>query len=272
MIDPQYRVHAPPVDMALTPHDDTVGYWLMGICVVITLAALSVAFKEWKRSGTVILFLIVLGGAFANLAEPFVDLLGACWHPIIGQNTLFEYMGRPMPLWLLFPYIAYFGAQAMTAYYVFSRGASTRTMWLWFLVPVAADIILEECLLSFSDGLYTYYGSQPLLFHVFPIWWSAVNTIGIYLSAVLLTVLTPHLHGWRLAFVPFSTLLCYGATSGLIGLPSIIVINSEFPFWVTQLGGIATFALAALVVHACTRVIAVDAPEAVRIKLVARTA
>lgn len=272
MIDPQFRVHAPPVDMALTPHDDRVGYWLMGICALITLAALRLAVREWKRTGKPILLLMVLGGALANLAEPFVDLLGACWHPIIGQNTLFEYMGRPMPLWLLFPYIAYFGAQAMTAHYVFSRGASTRTMWLWFLIPVTADIILEECLLSLSDGLYTYYGNQPLLFHVFPIWWAAVNTMGIYVSAVVMTVIAPHLHGWRLAFVPFCTVLCYGAMAGLVGFPSVVVINSELPVWVTQLGGIATFALAALVVHACTRVIAVDAPQAVRLQLVPRTA
>jgi hypothetical protein len=260
MIDPQFRIAPPPVELALTPLDNTVGFCLMGICTLIVLVAVRFAWREYRRNGSPILLLIILGGAVTNLAEPFVDLVGACWHPEIGQITLFEHMERKMPLWLFFPYVAYFGAQAMTLYYVLSTGATKRTMWLWLVIPVIADIVLEESLLSFSDNLYVYYGNQPLRFHVFPIWWAAANTIGIYISAVVLTLFTPLLKGWRLLFVPFCTLLCYAGASGIVALPAIIVINTELPFWATQLGGVLTFALAALVVAGFTQLIASDSP------------
>lgn len=266
MIDPQFRVPAPPIDMVLTPLDDRVGYSLMAICSVVTLMALRFAWREWRRTGSPILFLMILGGAITNLAEPFVDLIGACWHPEIGQITLFEHMGRKMPLWLFFPYLAYFGAQAMTLYYVLNKGATRRTMWLWFILPVIADIVLEECLLSLSDNLYAYYGNQPLRFHVFPLWWAAPNTIGIYLSAVVVMLFTPVLKGWRLLFVPFSTILCYSAASGVVGFPSAVVINSDFPAWMTQLGGLMTFAIGALLVHGFTLLIATDSPYKILVR------
>jgi hypothetical protein len=261
MIDPQFRIAPPPVELALTPLDNQVGLWLMGICTVFALIAARFAWGVYRKTGSPILLLIILGGAVTNLAEPFVDLVGACWHPEIGQITLFEHMERKMPLWLFFPYVAYFGAQAMALYHVLSTGASKRTMWLWFVIPVIADIVLEESLLSFSDNLYVYYGNQPLRFHLFPLWWAAANTIGIYISAVVLTLFTPILKGWRLAFVPLCTLLCYAGATGIVALPAVIVINTDLPFWATQLGGVLTFAFAALVVAASTQLIATDAPH-----------
>ena len=58
--------------------------------------------------------------------------------------------------------------------------------------------------------------------------------------------------------------LCVGAfllaATGLVAVPSIVVINSDFPSWITQLGGILTYAISALVVHGCTLLIATDSP------------
>ncbi len=260
MVDPLFRVPQPPVDLALTPLDNKVGFILMAICTVLVLVAARFAWREWRQTGSPILLLMILGGAITNLAEPFVDLIGACWHPEIGQITLFEHMGRKMPLWLFFPYLAYFGAQAMTLYYVLNKGATRRTMWLWFVVPIIADIVLEECLLGFSDNLYVYYGNQPLRLHLFPMWWAAANTMGIYLSAVVVTLFTPVLTGWRLSFVPFSTLLCYGAASGVVALPAAVVINTDLPFLPTQMGGAMTFLIGALMVQGFTLLIATDSP------------
>ena len=146
----------------------------------------------------------------------------------------------------------------MIAYMVFSRGTTARVIWLWFLIPMTADLILEESLLGISDELYAYYGSQPLRLHGFPLWWAPLNTAGIFLNAVVMTLLGPRLRGWKLAFVPFSNLLCCGAAAGVVGLPAFMVINSEFPSWVPQLGGLLTFGLAGLVVYLSTRLIAVD--------------
>jgi hypothetical protein len=264
MIDPTFRIIAPPVDTVLTALDAVIATRLIWIDSAIILVALFFALRDWGRSQSPIMFLLLIGGAITNLAEPFVDLAGACWHPIIGQNTIFENMDRPMPLWLLFSYVSYFGVLPMFIYQAFRKGASTRAMWLWFLVPVIADIVLEESLLSQAENLYVYYANQPLKVHTFPLWWAAGNTIGVYLSAVVMTLFAPLLRGWRLALAPFSTLLCYTAASGFVAWPSTVVINSEFSNVVTQLGGIASFLIAFLVVHGCTRLIATDSPYNVR--------
>ncbi len=272
MIDSRFRVAPPPVDMALSPLDVTVSYWLMGICTVFVLIALAFALREWQRCKSPVLLLLVIGGGITNLAEPFVDLVGACWHPIINNPTLFEHMDRPMPVWLVFAYFAYFGALMMCLYHAFSKGTSTKAMWLWFIIPIIADVILEESLLGASNGLYAYYGNQPLRFNVFPAWWAPANTAGIYMSAVLMTLFVPHLRGWKLALVPFSTLLCYAAASGVVSFPAAVVINSEFPNWATQLGGVGCFVIAALIVKGCTLLIASDSPFNVRKAFAPRSA
>ena len=260
MINPKFLVPEVPIDVALTPRDDLVAHWLIGICCVVIAAGIVYAIREWKRSGSPIPLLLIVGGAITNLAEPFVDLGGGCWHPGIGQLTIYELMSRPMPFWLLFAYIGYFGVLMMLLYSAFHRGANTRTMWLWFLIPVIADIVLEESLMGFSDQLYVYYGNQPLRLHVFPMWWPAANTMGIYLSGVVMVLFAPLLRGWRAAFALISTPLFYVAATGLVAVPSIVVINSDFPNWITQLGGILTYAISALVVHGCTLLIATDSP------------
>lgn len=209
VIDPVFRIAAPPVDLALTAWDQVLAIRLIIVCGVIITLAVLFTLRQWSRSGSPVLLLLILGGALTNLLEPFVDLAAACWHPIVGQHTLFENMARPMPVWLLFAYVAYFGVLPMIMYHAFSRGISTRAMWLWFLVPVAADIVLEESLMSLSSTLYVYYGNQPLRLHTFPLWWAATNTIGVYLSAVMMTIFVPRLRGWHLVLVPLKAARCY---------------------------------------------------------------
>lgn len=258
MIDPTFRITPPPVDMGLTDLDRVISGRIVAIDYVLILAAVIFALREWRRSKSPVLLLLIVGGALTYLLEPFVDLGGACWHPIIGQSALFENMARPMPVWLLYSYIGYFGLLPMLMYNAFSKGVDARAMWLWFLVPVAADVVLEEGLLSQSNHLYAYYGHQPLMLHVFPLWWAASNTIGVYLSATVMTIFTARLRGWRLLLVPFCTLLCYGAATGSVAWPSIVVINSNFSNLLTQLGGLASFLIAFVVVYGCTQLIAAD--------------
>ena len=87
MIDPTFRIFAPPVDTALTSVDAIIANWIIAIQSAIILSAIVFAVQYWVKSKSPMLALILVGGAVANLAEPFVDLVGACWHPIINQHT-----------------------------------------------------------------------------------------------------------------------------------------------------------------------------------------
>jgi len=264
-MDPISRLPDPPVGMVVTPYDAAVAHWVFVTACVTILPFLAYALRDWQRSKSPLLPLILLGGALTNLLEPFVDITGGCWHPIIHQDTIFDIMGRPMPLWLLPTYVAYFGALPMCMVVAFRQQISKKAMWLWFIVPVIADIILEEGLFGVSrDSLYAYYGHQPLRLHVFPIWWSPANAVGVFLPAIALVLAAPHVRGWRLALVPLFTPLLYCGAGSLAAFPSSVVINSDFPYLVTQAGGVATFLLAGALAHVGVQLFAADSPWQIR--------
>jgi hypothetical protein len=159
----------------------------------------------------------------------------------------------------------YFGGLTMCMFIAFRKGISSRAMWLWFIIPVLADIFLEEGLFGISaDHLYNYYGNQPLRLNVFPIWWAPANAVGVFVPALALALAAPHLRGWRLALVPLFTPLLYCGAGSLAGFPSVVVINSAFPYLATQLGGVATFLLAAGLVHVGVQVFAADSRWQIR--------
>jgi len=265
VIDPRLRLPAPPVDMVVTDHDASVAHWVFLSASVLLLIPLLYALRDWKHSKSPVSLLILLGGAITNLLEPMVDVLGACWHPIINQNRLFEIMGHPMPVWLLPTYIAYFGVLTLAMYVSFRKGVSSHTMWLWFVVPVIADIFLEEGLFVASGGhLYAYYGNQPLRLHLFPIWWAPVNAIGVYAAALALALSMPHLRGWQMLLIPFFTPLIYAAAGSLSGFPSFVAINSEFSNLATQLSGVVSFALASGMAYVGIQLFASDSRRQIR--------
>ena len=252
----QLPVPASVVNIALTSTDHEIAHWIFWISSVIVAVGVIYALQDWRKNKSVVPLLLIIGGAAANLSEPFVDIVAGCWHPAAGQHTLFELMGRPMPVWLFPTYIASFGVQAMVMYVAFRRGISARAMWLWYLVPVMSDIVLEVCLLNLSDNLYVYYGNQPLVLAGFPLFWAPINALGVYVPVVVLTLLSPHMKGWKLATVPLFTPLLYAAVMGLTGMPSIVVINTAAPSWMVPLGGLASTALALTVVFLCVRMLA----------------
>ena len=67
MINPKFLVPEVPIDVALTPRDDLVAHWLIGICSVGIAAGIVYAIREWKRSGSPSPLLLIVGVAVAGL-------------------------------------------------------------------------------------------------------------------------------------------------------------------------------------------------------------
>src|SRR5215471_18401269 len=90
-------IPVPPID---TIYNDTVGFWatVCYLCVSLPVALYALS-RVRERSGRIML-LILLGGTFCSFVEPFADLLGGCWHPEIGQPTVFSVLGRGIPVWV----------------------------------------------------------------------------------------------------------------------------------------------------------------------------
>jgi hypothetical protein len=219
------------------------------------LAILAFAIYDARRTKTALPIFVALSGVFCAIPEVFIDIPGACFWPYADGQIVYTILGRPMT-W--FPIAAWFAFGAVLAYLpyaLFLRGA--KIGWLWGALAVACvfDIAIEEIMLN-VPGLYVYYGHQPMIFFTkFPAWWMFTNTAGIFLGAALAWRFRESLQGWKgiamFALMPLAFLGVFGFTA----MPASIVINGDFPWVVTQAGGVLTSALGLLSAALTTRVL-----------------
>jgi hypothetical protein len=242
--DKTFGLPIPPVD-AIAP--TAIASGATTFFTVLALLALVYALWDWRKSRRPIILYILIGGGLTLLVEPFVDLMGACWHPIYGQGVAFELMGRYMPWWIVAVYFAFYGAQGALVYSLLRKGVSTRALFLLLLIPMAADVAIEE--ITLPTGLYVYYGAQPLmLFGNLPYWWVPCNSFGLMIGISLIYKLAPSLKGPTSLALPFLLPIGDLIAYVIIGMPSWIVINTAgVPWWLVQTGGVASFALAAII-------------------------
>jgi hypothetical protein len=247
----------PPIE---TLYNDTVGFWAavcyLGVSGPVALYAL---YRARERTGRIML-LILLGGTFCAFVEPFADVLGGCWHPEVNQPTVFSLLGRGIPVWVCVGYFTYFGALGTLNYLLYTHGLKRKVIWLCFLSAIAADIFMEN--LMVSHGLYYYYGNQPLAgLGWLPLWWPPINALGEVGGIVVLCFLLPHLKGWRILAIPVVIPIVDLVSYALIAYPGIIAVNSpHMSPLATNLLGSCSWILAFIIMHVITRMVATDSP------------
>lgn len=257
MWDSRTRLPIPPVDMV---YNATGSFW-----VAVGYACFSVPVLIWgvlharERKGQIVL-LTLLGGSFCAVVEPFADVLGGCWHPEVGQPTVFRVLGRGIPPWVCIGYFTYFGAIA-AVYFLWSlRGITRNVLWIAFLAAAAVDIGMENIFLHYD--VYRYYGNQPLDFiGKLPFWWPPINALGVWGCVVALFIMLPHLKGWRILCIPVMMPIVDLTSYALIAYPGVVAVNKpELGPWLTHLAGVLVWVLAFVIVRSVTRVLAVDSP------------
>jgi hypothetical protein len=257
MWDEQLNLPLPPMDAVF----DMGAANLAGL-VAGGLAALVLLFglKYWRDTRNPIVLVMMVGGLATTLVEPFLDVIGAAWHPIHGQNTAFTLMGRAIPWWVVASYLCYFGGIGSLNYLAFAKGVTMRGVWLWFAIPMLFDILQEQ--LMMTTDLYYYYGNQPLiLFGRFPLWWAPCNSMGEFLGVSLLALFGTGLRGWKLLLVPLIMPIGDAVGFAMVGLPPIIAVNSmNVSPALGTLAGLVCFGLAALVVRGVALVLGTDSP------------
>jgi hypothetical protein len=257
MWNEELRVLLPPWDAAFNV---TAAYWTTVSFSGLTFITFMIGIMFWRRTKNPIVLLMLLGGLTTVIVEPYLDFIGGAFHPVHGQNVAFELMGRPIPWWVIPCYMFLFGGLGTLNYMAFTKGATMRQVWLWFFVPMSVDIIMEEMMMHFN--LYSYYGQQPLIvFSKFPLWWSATNGMGVFLGVVIVTLMAPYLKGWKLLLIPVIMPVADGLGYAAVGLPTIIAVQTpNLPMYVSQLAGIADFALTALFVYWAALLLGTDSP------------
>lgn len=251
-------VPQPPLDMLI---DKNAELYITSALATIAGLALIYSLIQWARTGRPIMLLLFIGGGAMMIFEPMVDTVGACWFP---RNSWvgFEAYGRPLPVWLCLAYFFYFGIASALVWMSLKKGMTRAQIWIAFVSAMIGDLLFESALLTVNP--YTYYGHQPLwLPNGFPLWWMAVNALIPFVLGAVIYAFDDYFRGWRsLTIVPVA-LTTSAAVNASVGWPSWLVINTEYSWLVTQLGGVATFALAFAVIQVLCHFVARDARSGV---------
>jgi hypothetical protein len=212
--------------------------------LAMTCIALVIAVRQLAVRKDPLLLYCVIGGALGALFEPIVDVLGQCFLKEHGAIGTYTYLGRTIPLFLLFAYPWYNGGLANLYYRLMQRGVSTRTLFALWAATGVADVLEETP--GILAHTYLYYGKQPFNIWGFPLWWAFVNPLMPLLAGALIYKLAPRMGGgWKLLgiipLIPMAGAIVNAATA----TPVWITLNLTHSSYVwTYLGGLATLALA----------------------------
>ncbi len=235
----------PPTDEVMPQTAET--FFNLFIFAPLAIALVLAVRHIVKGKGPVLLYCL-FGGLLAATFEPIVDVLGLVYLKEEGALGTFTVLDRTMPLYICFVYPWYVGGLGYLAYRLFSRGITTRDLFMLWGIDFTINAALE------SPGIiadtYGYYGHQPFNFWGWPLWWGFVNPIMPMLAGALIYKLKPHLDNpWKLLAVIPLVPMADGIANGAAAWPMWATLNQEnVPHVFTYAAALATLGLCALVV------------------------
>lgn len=225
-----------------------------GICAIFVAYCLYQSYK----TRSLLPILLTVGGGIAFLWEPFDDILGLCWFPRVNQG-LGIYTYGPVPIWVGFIYVYFFGSMAYILLRALQRGITRRQFWIgvsvWWVVNLFAELP------AIHYGIYYYYNNPPwLIFDLLPAYWLFINCLGALLTVALL-LRTPQLfQGWRMAMVPLLPMTTDAMGSIAAGWPIFSALNtpgaSSALKWAA--GGL-TIVISLFIIDCISRLVCTDA-------------
>lgn len=233
----------PPVPTnADFPYDRTNNVVAIVGLGIVGLIGLGLAVREYVRNHTLLPLFLTLGTVVVVVPEVFVDVIGMVYYPTDATDHAFDLFGRQMGWFIL---AGWFGAGAygVAMLKILQTRPTAKQVWLVLLGTGLSYTIFEELLVT-SGGIYHYYGNQPMWWHSLPLWWTPCNVIGCaFLPAAFAYRFSPMLRGWRASVMLIVVPACVAGAYAFIAMPSWIVVNGDYPWLVTQLAGLATWAL-----------------------------
>ncbi|MEY4371703.1 MAG: hypothetical protein RL219_472 [Actinomycetota bacterium] len=247
-----FRMPTPPVDAKYSGGNTLASIIWLG---VVALVGFGLAIRDFARTRLPLAMFVTISAPMIIFPEVFVDVMGAVWYPLSESDNVFTILGRQMGTFIIAGWFGFGSLFMYTIYKVFERGLSTRGIWLAFLAAGIGSIVFEEILQNLG-GMYLYYGNQPLIvLWKLPWWWMPCNAGGVFLAAAIAYRLRDSLRGWRGLAMLVITPASMGGVYGFIALPSWIVVNGKYNWWVTQLGGVATLVLGVVCVALIIRLV-----------------
>jgi hypothetical protein len=246
---------AQPTDMVMPTMAQTI-FTFGNIVPVVVIGFL--AFRYAQANKTPLPYYLLIGGAFAVLMEPVVDVLGLCYFPHEGSWGAFRAFDVTIPMFLVPVYLWYVGGQAFLTYKVLENGITTAGLFkMWAIFAVVNGILETPPILM---GIYTYYGAQPFQLFGFPWWWTFCNALMPIAAGAIAFRIKPYLPGWRLALlIPIVPMAC-GLINGAVSWPTWLALNSGVGYWATYPAAIISFILGAIAVYILSILVAKDSP------------
>jgi len=247
---PHFNLPDPP--NTTFPH--TAHVWADIVIWAVAAGFLVYALRDWRRTGSPLGVVLMIGGAIAYLNEPVDDILGLVHHPRAGQNVVLDTIGA-VPMWGLPTYIIFFGALPFVLLRtVQARRFTLRAFWTGLLATFVLDLMIELPLLQ--TDLYQYYGYSdvPMEIARFPLYWLLINSTGPMLCVAVLYGVPGYFRGWRKGLVVLVPVITDSACSIATGLPVYSVLHMpDASLLVLWLGAAATTAIGFVLLDAFAR-------------------
>jgi len=243
----------PPTDLVMPATVQEVALWMAAAALAgFMIYAIRQALQQ--RSALPVLYLVA--GFCTVLLEPLVTHMGHAIHPEIGQIVLFKVADRAIPLHIALIYSFYFGGVYMVLLPRIFRNEMTRAaVWKSYLAVCVLAYLIELAPVQF--GLWVYYDTQALWIWKggMPLFWTFVNAGCIFFPMALMKLMQPLTGLKQILVVPLSLI---GAAMGHFGagVPFYNATNSNAGPFLVELSGLASVALALLLVHVSAGILA----------------
>ena len=235
-----FRMPTPPVDAVYNGRNTLISIIWLG---ALALTAFALAIRDYRRTGRTMALFVTLSAPMIIFPEVFVDVMGAVWYPVSQSDHAFTILGRQMGWFIVAGWFGYGALFAYLTYKVLEARVSTRDALAGLL----------RCLHR-RDRLR---GDPPEPRRHVPLLRQPAAHRAVEAAVVVDAVQRRrHLPG-RVDRLPAPqraaragaglamfaiTPASMGAVYGFIALPSWIVVNGDYGWWVTQVAGLATIA------------------------------
>ena len=234
-----------PPHAAVVPEPITAAVTVLSAALVVVGLVWSLRILRRERDPYPLL--LGVGGAIASVLEPFFDVTGAIWHPIVGQWTAFTLFERRIPMFIPLGWCWNVGFGCAVFYrLMFSGRIHTANYWRWVGVAVGLNVLFEAP--GTALGVYLYYGDQPLPLTSgkYPLPIAVANGVASITVAVAALRLRSVVRGgprlWLLGWLITPLGFWIGAGPGWF--PQMVAVGSEsLPHWAVPVLGVVSILL-----------------------------
>lgn len=246
----------PPRDMVMPDAEYTITVLWAGLAMLAIIHALWISYRTKK-----ILPLVLIGGAaLAMGSEALVINYMHCWYPAVGQINAYHAFNQSIPLFVCLAYVFFFAPGIIMLMSKLDKGATVKDFWLVYAGAMVGVVLYET--VGLSLGLWTYYGTRPLLIGGLPAYCIFLNSSLIVFPAAILHKAKDHIFGWRNLLVLPSVAGMVAGLEMFLGYPVYFAKNAGVSLAAANVAAIISICFVLGLLWACARIVCITEGKA----------